>query len=106
VKKIKDIRASSLTVEQRKEFKDAARRTWQSIGFDVLNAVAAAEGMDVNRVSMKRAEVIEVVLDADNMITNWGLVNLELALLEFCRHGNYEDKIRLLNSVFCSTEGM
>ena len=99
-----EIRDSALTPEQRKAFQEAARRTWQAIGFDVLQAVAESEGKDVNRVSMKRDEVIEVVLDADHMTTNGGLRDPDL--VEFYHYGNYVDKIRLLKPVFYATEGM
>jgi len=108
-----EIRAAQLTPEQRKEFQRAARRTWQAIGSDILHSVADSEGKDVNRVTMKRAEVIEVVLDADHLTTHGGTMGgldwkrTDPLLYEFYHNGNHRDQERLLREVFSpGGEGM
>jgi hypothetical protein len=93
-----------LTEEQKKEFALAGRRTWEVIGFDVLQAVAEDQKKNVNYVSMKRAEVIEVVLDADHMLA-YGRLK-DPILLEFLKNGEYTEKIKLLKSAFSDREGM
>ena len=45
--------------------RSAARRVWDECGYDVLQAVADDKGKDINRVTVSRAEVIEIALDAD-----------------------------------------
>lgn len=48
-----------LTEEEFQRFKRACRRTWQAIGGDILT----------DRESIPRSHVIEVVLDADYILT-------------------------------------
>jgi len=52
------------TAEEIQELGREANRVWDEIGGDCLQAIADDTGKDINRVSMSRAHVIEVVLDA------------------------------------------
>ena len=46
----------------------AAQAVWDYIGYDCLQALADEKKMDINRVLYKRADVIELVLDADRLL--------------------------------------
>lgn len=98
------IKAKTLTEEQKKEFAMAGRRTWEAIGYDVLQAVAEDQKKNVNYVNLPRADVIEIVLDADHM-KMYGRLK-DPILLQFLEHGDYKEKIALLKSAFATREGM
>ena len=70
-----------LTVDQLKSLHRAAQATWQSIAYDILGC-AGEQGGTVKDI--KRAEVIEVVLDA-NHIDTYGKVYLTPELTEWLR---------------------
>ena len=57
------VKKSGLTTEQVKVFQSAAKRTWEYVGYDVLASVAEME----DDTSIPRADVIEIVLDANYM---------------------------------------
>jgi len=44
-----------------------ARKVWQDIGFDCLQALADDKGANINHISIPRDEVIELVLDATRL---------------------------------------
>lgn len=44
-----------------------ANAVWNEIAYDLLTAVAEEKGKDVNAVTVSRAEVLELVLDADRL---------------------------------------
>ena len=50
--------------EEKRALQDAARAVWEEVAYDLLQAVAEEQGKDINRVTVSRAEVIEVALDA------------------------------------------
>lgn len=54
--------AKKLSAEMRKRCVSAIRETWQQIGGDILDANGGGD--------MDREDVIEVVLDADNVLLN------------------------------------
>lgn len=54
---------SGLTMEQVKAFQDAALRTWQYIGYDILTSLYESTGED----TIPKRDVIEIVLDANYM---------------------------------------
>jgi hypothetical protein len=58
-----------LTLEQLKEFHEAVNRTYHAIGYDLQEARGGGD--------MKRAEFIEVVLDADHVLA-YGELSPEL----------------------------
>lgn len=58
-----------LTLEQLKEYHDAVNRTYHAIGHDLAEARGGG--------SMKRAEFVEVVLDADHILS-YGQLSQEL----------------------------
>lgn len=51
----------------RRHLHQAANDVWNHIGYDVLQAVAEEERRSVNRVSVSRNDVIELVLDAGRL---------------------------------------
>ena len=57
-------KAKLFSDEELKTMQSAAYAVWDYIGADCLNAVADEKGKDVNAVTMSRAEVIELSLDA------------------------------------------
>ena len=56
-----------LTEAEKKIIFYAAQTLWDNIGYDVLNAVAEDKGKNINTVTIPRAEVIELVLDAERL---------------------------------------
>lgn len=55
---------SIFTAEEISVLGSEANRVWDEIGYDCLQALADDRGKDINRVTMPRSHVIEVVLDA------------------------------------------
>jgi predicted aconitase len=55
-----------ISKELDKRLKKAAYQTWMNIGEDILASVQQFDG----RTEMKRTDVIEVVSDADHMLTH------------------------------------
>lgn len=58
------VREFNLTDEDIRELKYAANRVWNDIGFDSLQATADDKGKCIDTVTIDRATVIELVLDA------------------------------------------
>lgn len=56
-----------LSESDRKLLYSHASQLWDEIGYDVLSAVAEEKGTHINRVSIPRDEVIELVLDAGRL---------------------------------------
>jgi hypothetical protein len=54
-----------LSTDEQTAIQRAAKRTWEYIGYDVLSALAEQGESD----SIPRRDVIELVLDADYMVT-------------------------------------
>ena len=79
-----------LTPEQINEFKRAASQTWGVIGSDILQL----------QPKIKPKEIVEVVLDADYMVTSGGIK--DPVVKEFARSGNENYKMReeLVKEVF------
>lgn len=57
----------AFTEDERKAIGNAAADVWQAIGGDCLSAIVEEKGKNVDRVSMSRADVIELALDAGRM---------------------------------------
>jgi hypothetical protein len=91
-----------LTIEQRKIAVRAISDTWNAIGADVLNAVAEEKNLR-NRESatMPTEDVIEVVLDADHVLTYGHIEDPEVLRL-FKTYGgdSYELKKELGREAF------
>lgn len=88
----------NLTPEQIKEFQKAAQATWQTIAYDLLQSIAESEEKDINKVVMKKAEVIECVLDADYILTYGGIK--DPVVKDFYKNGDYDQMIEILNEDF------
>lgn len=88
----------NLTLEQIKEFQRAAQTTWQTIAYDTLQCIAESEEKDINKVVMKKAEVIECVLDADYILTHGGIK--DPVVKDFYKNGDYDQMIEILNEDF------
>jgi hypothetical protein len=88
----------NLTQEQIKEFQRAAQATWQTIAYDCLQCTAEAEGKNINRVVIKKDEVIEIVLDADYILTYGGIK--DPVVKDFYKNGDYDQMIEILNEDF------
>jgi len=52
------------TTEETEAIRRAARAVWDEVGYDCLQAVADDKGKDINAVTVSRAVVIEIALDA------------------------------------------
>jgi phosphodiesterase/alkaline phosphatase D-like protein len=63
----------NLTLDQLEELLQAASATWQVIGSDVLNCEGKGDS-----ALMTQSEVIEVVLDADHILTNNRKLSVEV----------------------------
>jgi hypothetical protein len=65
------VRKVTLSDDNCKKVKGLADKVWNDIGYDCLQAVAdgfpGRKPRDINTVTMSRADVIEVVLDADRL---------------------------------------
>lgn len=55
---------------EQKIVREAALSVWNEIGYDCLQATAEDKGKDIDAVTMKRATVIEVCLDAGRLEEN------------------------------------
>ena len=88
----------NLTQEQIKEFQRAAQATWQTIAYDTLQCIAETEEKDINKVVMKKDEVIETVLDADYILTYGGIK--DPVVKDFYKNGDYDQMIEILNEDF------
>lgn len=86
---------------------------WDNIGYDLLQCVAESEEKDINKVTIKRDEVIEVVLDAGRLeeelkryIKTSNPVMTQ-DLLDRWKSASYEQKIAVVKSAFtCARYGM
>lgn len=56
-----------LTPKELSDLHACAQSVWQEICGDVLSAVAEDKGISVNRVTISRNEVVELVIDADRL---------------------------------------
>jgi len=90
------LKRSGLTLDELKEFRQAARNTWQTIGYDIIEA---NDGKDI-----PRAEVIEVTLDADYMVM-YGRMKSD-KVKDFYRNGDYKLRIEALKPCFAVREGL
>jgi hypothetical protein len=95
---MKNRKEFNLTEEQKKEFQKAAQATWQTIAYDTLQCIAESEGKDINRVVMKKDEVIETVLDADYILTYGGIK--DPVVKDFYSNGDYNQMIEILKEDF------
>ena len=94
--KIKDF-----TDEELKQIHWAMQRTWDVIAPDVLQVEAEMRESIRDAVSMKKAHVIEVVLDADHMEAYGDLKKPEeKALYEKFKQLDYKDKIAVAKQTF------
>jgi hypothetical protein len=55
------------TDDELKTIHSAARSVWDEIGYDVLQATAEERGRDINAVTVTRAVVLELVVDAGRL---------------------------------------
>jgi hypothetical protein len=76
------------------EFVAAARRTWNAIAHDVLQAVSESGGK-----KMSRAAVIEVTLDADHVVSFGQIKSAEL-LAVLKGHDHYRTLVKVLEPYF------
>lgn len=61
------IRDLKLTERDVREISAAAYAVWNDVAYDLLQAVADEKGKDINAVTVSRAVVMEIVLDADRL---------------------------------------
>ena len=95
---MKERKRFNLTEEQKKEFQRAAQATWQTIAYDLFQSIAESEEKDINRVTMKKDEVIECVLDADYILTYGGIK--DPVVKDFYKNGDYDQMIEILKEDF------
>lgn len=77
------------------ELKQGLLRVWETIAYDILAAVA--DGGDPEKATMTKAEVIEVVLDAD-YLQMYGQVPADQ--LKEWKALSYDRQIELAKTVF------
>lgn len=63
----KTTKAVTFTKDEQALLGRFAYAVWEECGGDVLTAVAEEKGKDINAVTVSRAEVIEIALDAGRM---------------------------------------
>lgn len=63
----KTTKAVTFTKDEQKLLGWFAYAVWEECGADLLQAVAEEKGKDINAVTVSRAEVIEIALDAGRM---------------------------------------
>ena len=95
---MKERKKFNLTPEQIKEFQKAAQATWQTIAYDTLQCMAESKEKDINRVAMKKDEVIEVILDADYMLSYGGIK--DPVVKDFYKNGDYDQMVEILKESF------
>jgi len=95
---MKERKRFNLTPKQIKEFQRAAQATWQTIAYDCLQCTAEAEGKNINKVVMKKDEVIETVLDADYMLSYGGIK--DPVVKDFYKFGDYDQMVEILKEDF------
>ena len=61
------MKPQKFTNDERNIIANAARRVWDDIGYDILDSVAREKRKSINAVSVSRADVIELVLDASRL---------------------------------------
>ena len=95
---MKERKKFNLTEAQIKEFQNAAQATWQTIAYDTLQCVAESEEKDINKVTIKKDEVIEIVLDADYMLSFGGIK--DPVVKDFYKNGDYDQMTKILKKSF------
>ena len=68
----RNVKAVKIPDAMRKRIQVMADRTWDVIGYDVLQGVAECDGKNINSINIPRSEVIETVCDADYMLMHGG----------------------------------
>ena len=87
------------TDEEKKTIQSAAAAVWQYIGDDMIQSTAECEGISPEEVSIKRAVVVEVVIDADRL--HQRLVDDgHIALAGKFENADYEQMKRLVRPAF------
>lgn len=56
-----------LSEKEKKILFQSANEVWDEIAYDVLQGVAVMENKDIYKVLMRRADVIEIVMDAGRL---------------------------------------
>jgi hypothetical protein len=95
---MKEKQKFNLTDGQKKEFQKAALATWDIIAYDTLQCVAESKEKNINQVTMKRSEVIEIVLDADYIMMYGGIK--DPVVKDFYKNGDYNQMIDIVKEVF------
>jgi hypothetical protein len=83
-----------LSTDEQKTIQLAAKRTWEYVGYDVLSALAEQGESD----SIPRSHVIEIVLDADYMMTANRDLNRDL--YDRFRNLDYDVQIGVVKKAF------
>jgi NAD(P)H-hydrate repair Nnr-like enzyme with NAD(P)H-hydrate dehydratase domain len=96
----KKITIKDFTGEEIKQIHNMMQRTWDVIAPDVLQVEAEMRESLRDAVSMKKAHVIEVVLDADHMQAYGGSKPEEQALYFKFKQLDYKDKIKIAKQTF------
>lgn len=68
---------------------------WQDLGYDCLYALAEDRGKDINDVYYRRAEVLDIVVDADRLSSK-----LDPPLLAKFQALDYASMLRLIRPAF------
>ena len=66
-RKEKLMKMLSVTAEDERAIKSAAQAVWQYIGCDILQAIGDEKGISAEQATISKANVIELVLDADRL---------------------------------------
>ena len=83
------------TKEEQEDIQRKAGYVWDMIGMDCLDAIASDKGKDINSVTMRRSHVIEVVLDAGRLESEF-----PKEYKERWEKLSYQQKINLVKSAF------
>ncbi len=95
--------------EEEKILLDAVSHVWDEVAYDVLQGVAEEKGKDINAITVSRAVVIEVALDAgrpEELLEadlRRGRPGVTRDLLDRWEATSYEQKIAMAKKVFTYT---
>jgi Mg2+/Co2+ transporter CorB len=90
---------SDFTEQELKTIHRVMSHTWDYIGMDMLQSIADSKGIKRERVTVPKADVIEIVLDA-NYMDEFFRKPEEKQLLKKFRQLSYADKIKVGEQAF------
>lgn len=93
---------AALTSEQKRDLFGYAQRLWETIAFDLFNAVAEGQEQNVNDVTIPREEVLELVLDAGRLEDDLKRAGRQ-DLIQFLKDTPYPVLTKLLKQSFIHT---